>query len=463
MNTKSAKKNYDNLFKHLLRYQKLYLCLLLMVFSVLSTFSSYVQGKPLLVGGESYYHLSSAQGPSLNPLTFLFKLVPDQSAFILPPLMSLGTIVLFYVLAQKIKISDKKIFFTVLFYIFTPAFMFASLTLSSYSAFLLLVLLGVNLMLLEDKNKYLSLIPFLIASCIDTFSALLLLAGILSYFFIVKKSKERFPLILAAAVAVVTIINIVALRTFFFGPFTVQNRAADLISDLGSFSGVGLFTLALAIIGLIASGNKKNIPIMLPALAILITAYLFNTHTVFFLSLAIIILAAAGFVHLMEQDWRLPFLKNTVLLLLILGVSFSAVAYHDRLSEHPPTAIDQKALEWIQRNTDEEAVVLSVPENSYYISYFAQRKPVFSLHHGYKKDYELSKDIFSAFYIDELFPLLEENKVSIIYVSEEMKREFPAQQEFLFLLQNERFKLLYFSGEAEVWSFESSHSIREAK
>jgi len=84
------------------------------------------------------------------------------------------------------------------------------------------------------------------------------------------------------------------------------------------------------------------------------------------------------------------------------------------------------------------------------------RKPVFSLHQDYHQDSQLSQEIFNAFYIDELFPLLEKNEVSIIYVSEDMKRQLPTQQEFLFLLQNERFKLLYFSEEVEVWSFEEA-------
>ena len=357
----------------------------------------------------------------------------------------------------KIGFSEKKIFFTALFFILTPAFIFTSVTLSSYSLFLLLNLLAVNLLLLETKKKYFSLLPFILASWIDTFSALLLLVSLAVYFFVFKKSKERFPLVLGGSMAAVMMLNALVLKSpFFLGPFTIQHKAADMISDLGSYSGVGVFVMLLAIVGIVTCWQKKNILLMLPALAIFIAAYLFNTYTLFFLSLLIIVLAAAGFVDLVEQNWKLPFLRNAVLLLLLLGISFSSVSYLDRLSEYSPTATDQKTLEWIQRNTPEDAVILSAPENSYYISYFAQRKPVFSLHQHYQQDYQLANDIFTAFYIDELFPLLEQNKVSIIYVSEEMKQALPPGQEFLFLLQNERFKLLYFTEEAEVWSFEEA-------
>jgi len=458
MNDQQQKMNPRQYFNHLLHHQKIYLCILLLVLSTAILVLNYLHQKPLLMGGESYYYLSSAPQELLyNPLTLIFKLIPDQLLFLLPPLISLGTMVLFYVLAEKIKISEKNTFFIALFYILTPTFIFTSLTLSSYALYLLLVLGGANLLLLESRKKYFSIIPFLLASCIDTFSAMLLLAGIAGYFFIFKKSRERFPTIIIASVAAMLIVNAVILNTpFFIGPFLIQNRASDLISDLGGFSGVGFFSILLAFIGLIIYWQKKNLPLLISTLVIFIAAYVFNTHTVFFLSLLIVILASAGFEYLLEQNWKISFLRNAVLLLLLLGISFSAVAYHDRLSHYSPTSVDQKALGWIQRNTPKEAVVLSAPENSYYISYFAQRKPVFALHQDYRQQDDLSQRIFTSYYIDNLFPLLDENKVSIIYVSEDMKRKFPAQQEFLFLLQNERFKLLYFTEEAEVWSFEEA-------
>jgi len=458
MNDKNSKQNAHAYFGHLLRYQKIYLCALLILLSALTLFSNHLQEKPFLIGGESYFFLSSAQQElPYHPLTLLFRVIPDQIAFLFPPLLSLGVILLFYSLAGKMNIPEKKAFCMVLFYILTPASIFTSLAVSSYSLFLLLVLLGVNVLLLGSKKKYLALLPFLLASWIDIFSSLLLLIGLAVYFLIVKKSQGRFSIIILISIAAVMVLNAALLNSpFFLGPFTMQDRGADLISDLGSFSGVGVFALLLAIIGLITGWQKNNISIILPALAVFIASYLFNAQTIFFLSLLIVILAAVGFVDLLGQNWRLSSLRNAVLLLLLLGISFSTVAYLGRLSEYSPTALDQKSLEWIKRNTDEEAVVLSAPENSYYVSYFAQRKPAFSLHRRYQQDYRLSQDIFSAFYIDELFPLLEENNISIIYVSEDMKRQLPAQQEFLFLLQNERFKLLYFTEEAEVWSFDEA-------
>ncbi|MEK6809840.1 MAG: hypothetical protein AABY40_04140, partial [Nanoarchaeota archaeon] len=327
MNQKdSPKGNYY--FNKLLRYQRVCLCLLLVILLAIPIFSNYQKEKPLLIGGESYYYLSSAQQElPFHPLTLLFRIIPDPLAYLIPPLLSLGIILLFYLLARRINISEENIFFIVLFYILTPTYIFTSLTLSSYSLFLLLALLGANLLLLETKKKYWALLPLLLASMIDIFSGLLLLTVLTGYFFFSIKSKEHFHKILIISIAVTMVLNALLLKaTFFLGPFAAQHKAADLVSDLGSLGGVGVFTILLAVAGFIASWQKKNLYLLLPGLAVSIAAYLFNTHTTFFFSLFIVVSAAAGFVALLEQDWKLPILRNAVLLLLLLGISFSAVA-----------------------------------------------------------------------------------------------------------------------------------------
>ena len=75
-----------------------------------------------------------------------------------------------------------------------------------------------------------------------------------------------------------------------------------------------------------------------------------------------------------------------------------------RISDYPPSEADINALNWIKDNTLPDAIVLSVPENSYYIQYFALRQPVFSLHDNYRRQTALSATIFSSTYIEELFP-----------------------------------------------------------
>ena len=242
-NKQPLRRNYY--LDHLLRYQKIYLCLLLVILFVIPIHSNYQQQKPLLIGEESYYYLSSAQQDlPYNPFTLLFRVIPDYLAFLVPLLVSVGMVLLFYSLARKINLSEEKVFFIVLFYLLTPAYIFTSLTLSSYSLFLLLVLLGVNLLFLQTKKRYLASFPFLLASTIDIFSGILLLTGLICYFFMVTKSKEYFQKVLLISVGIMVVLSALVLKApFFLGPFMIQNRMTDLISDLGSFSGVGVFAI----------------------------------------------------------------------------------------------------------------------------------------------------------------------------------------------------------------------------
>ena len=79
MNNSQQEKNPRLYLNHLFRYQKIYLCILLLVLSTTPLVLNYLHEKPVLVGGESYYYLSSAQQESpYNPLTLLFKIIPDK-------------------------------------------------------------------------------------------------------------------------------------------------------------------------------------------------------------------------------------------------------------------------------------------------------------------------------------------------------------------------------------------------
>lgn len=449
-------KTEEPFFLHVLRHQKKYLSLLLLLIIAIPFLSNAYGDKPLLIGGESYYYLSSAQQGSYNhPLTVLAAVIPDSVLFLLPPIISLITLFLFFHLAKKLALSETMAFYIGFFLILSPAFIFNSITLSSSAFFVFLLLLGFSLLLQDNKKRYVSLLPLMIAAFLDLFSSAVLLMVLASYFVLARKMKEPFSILTTGVIAAL----LAAGKLFFnlpiiLGPFHIQKIISDLVSDLGGLSGVGFFTLLLAIIGIIVLWKKKIFLLSLPLLALFIAAYLLNTHTIFFLSIFIACYAAAGFAALAEQQWTMPFLRKATLFLLILGTAFSAVAYLDQVSEFSPSSFDKEFLAWMERNTQKEAKVLSAPENSYYIRYFARRQPVLSLHQdNYRQQLNLSQQIFSSLYVQDLFPLLEADNVSIIYVTKEMEEKLPEDRGFIFLLQNERFKLLRSSGNAGIWLF----------
>ena len=147
-----------------------------------------------------------------------------------------------------------------------------------------------------------------------------------------------------------------------------------------------------------------------------------------------------------ERTWILKKLKQYTFLLILLGLLFSTITYLDRISsELGPTESDQQALFWIKENVG-DVVVFSDPDNSYVIRYLANKQAVDYPH----QRLDLQKQGSDEIYIRQFFPFLEENKVRILFISEQMQEE---ELGFIFLLRNERFKLVHSSGNAEVWSF----------
>ena len=440
---------------HLLSHQRKYLSLLLLIIITMPLLLRSAAQQPLLTGGETYYLLTAAQqGSSYNPLAVLASVIPDAGIFLLSPLLSITTLLLFFHLAKKLELSETTTFLIALFAILSPAFIFSSTTLSSTLGFLFLTLSGFSLLVQENKTKYLSIFPFIIATFFDFYSTALLIILLVSYFVFTKKIRDIFSVLILVIVSALLVTNKLLLKLpIILGPFHIQKIVPDLISDFGGVSGIGLFAFLLAFIGIIVTGKKKIFLWSLPLTVLFIVAFLLNTNTILFISILIICYAAAGLKILYEQHWMLPLLKKATIFLLILGIGFSAVAYLDRLSDYSPSATDQATLNKI-KSTQKNGAILSAPENSYYIQYFTGEKTVFNLHQGeYRKEQELAQKIFMATYIEDLFPLLEDNNVSLIYLSSKMKENLPPNQGLIFLLQNERFKLLYSSENTEVWSF----------
>ena len=446
-----------NNFTHFIKHQKKYITLImLIIFSVL-IISNFVADKPVISGSESYYYLSSLHGTSYNPLVNLIRFIPENLIFLIPLFIGIFSVLMIFNLSKHI-LDKETSFFFILFLVLTPAFIFSFVTLYSYGLFLLLTLLGFFLIYKNDKKlRYLSLLPFILATLFDTLSALVLLILQLTYLYNNKNKnyKDQLPFYAVILTVILLIFNQLVLEIpLILGPFHKQILFTDLISDLGGSSGLGLFITILALIGLIDVVRRKDFKILY-LLPILIIAYFFNTNVIFFIGIITSLLASFGFIRLIGRNWNLLSLKKFTAIILILGILFSTLAYMNRLPGYQPLKEDREVLSWIMENTPEDSVILSSPENTYLIKYFAGRDPLSVFDHGSIKDRnQLSEKIFSSLYIRDLFPLLEDNNVDFIYINRNMKKELPKDQGFLFLLKNERFKLIYSSGDSEVWVFE---------
>ena len=449
LNLNKKKQEDIDWFTHILKFQKTYLLLLLLITISFPLISNLYDDGPSIKGSESYYHLSlSKDNINVNPLSLLVKVIPFDLVRFLPIILIIGLFFLFHYLSEIIDLSKKFTFFFSMLMILSAGFIYSSIILSSYLLFILLVTIG--FILLVKNHKIISIIPLILASLFDVFSSIILLT-LLTIFLLQNKKKERtFPLILIALVFITTMIGFFFLaEPLTIGPFHQQSLTSDLISDFGGLSGISFFTLFLTIGGLGLTWKKKRLSPLYSLVPIVIFGYLANTNTIFYLTLACCFFAAIALVSLYEREWSIQNLKKFTFLLVILGILFSTFTFVERTFDLPPTLEDQEVLEKIKIDTTNKDVILSSADNTFFIKYFAQRKSF----PNYQNNAEITSDLFEISYINELFPILDENNVTYLFINEKMKQDLPEGQGILFLIKNERFKWSHSSKETEAWVF----------
>ena len=472
MTTKKTKKNElkkyhllstrNKCLAHLLNHQNKYFTLLLTTIFLITYASNYLKQNLAIFGAESYYHLASTKGLTEGTILIkqLYSFVPEQIYFLVPLVLSFISIYFFTNLTKKINLPKKFTFVYLLLLLITPTFIFTLTTISAYGLYLVLILSGFLLLTTAKQTKnmligYFSLVPFILATTFDLLSSLFMIGLLFTYLY-VNKTKQNKNIFLVTIIA--TVIGWATFQIpFVMGPFiekTKQTLLPNLISDLGGLNGISFFMLLLTFIGVAITWKRKNFYLTYLFLPLVTTAYIYNVQAIFHLTLITIFFASFGLIKLFEQQWTLKELKKITFFILCLGLLFSTITYLDRIDEIGPTNIDAEMLIWIKENVPENKIVFTSPSESYYVNYFAERNTFYSPHQESKQLTSDTETILDSTYTKTTFPLLQENNVSLIYLTEEMNLKLPQNEGLLFLLKNERFKIVHSQNKYQVWMYE---------
>ncbi len=459
-------------FQHLIRHQETYLPLIAAALLLISYGIRLVNGHPLLMGAESYFYLLSYAFLQYLPLWLLALL----SA-------AMGTASVWLLLRcckstfHMNALSSPLFSFTYgILVIASPVFLWTFSTLSGFSVLVFSMLLGWYCLLQKRRGFHIvALLLFTPVAFIDLYSVLLLLCFMIFLYFsssskraeepiapiipwqqIRKKPYRTQPYFVAALYAALLFIAGIFLhKPFIAGPFAGENILLDMLADVGGAPGASVFLLLLGIIGISIAWKKKEFYAWYIFLAVTLAAYLYRPLAFFPLMLFLSLFAAQSVIKLFRRPWTLPLVKNITFLLLCLGLLFSTLSYLDRVAELPPTKWDHAAMVFMEKKTPSGSAgsVLAEPEQAYYIKYLASGEPFYQPHTRDKERQQLLREMYNATYITGLFPPLEQQNISIVYVTPSLKESLPAEYGFLFLLQNERFKLLWEKGDYQVWVF----------
>jgi hypothetical protein len=457
-------------------------------------------GYPLLYGQESYAHLSSIQNVQEGITSFwqlhvfemflylLLTFIPQSVLFLIAPILGIGSILLFIQLTKSNEFDTLNATYWGILMCITPAFIFTVTTLSIYSFILFLALLG--FILLQSKNKTIKLlfIPlFAIIGASEIISSILLLIILFIFLFskketIVEKTtnkttiwqkimstilqKKNTPITLGIISIMIGILYSYITHTLRLVAFTIstQDILRDGISDFGAISGISIFIFILAITGLFYVYKQRKI--LYISVIILIPVYLFNTHSIFLLSILLCYAAAHALARLTKRKWQINDLKTITLFILALGIIFSSITFVERASIYSPSFETLEIFEWLENyETSSNTTVLTLAQNTYFVTYatsfsafdhslfFPNKNNIYDQSIIEIETKNVGSEIFSLAYQHLLFPILDEYNVKYIHIDPITKTLLTKDQGIRFLLRNENFKMIHTSENHEIWEY----------
>ncbi len=355
----------------------------------------YLSVGPLLVGDEPYRHAWVAQylresglgkvstgvandSPEMPSAYDLLLFVSSAalgiplSNILIPMLLSLISLYLFWRLLGRFGFSDRASLFAMVLFCASPFFLFSSLT--GDDGILLMAIQLLFFVLFIDHSAF-SFIGAICCSVLATTFGIAHLLLDLVYAIVVCqvqcKGDHKFLIYLLGTLLVVGS----TLPFFGFEPKSLligSRPDLSIVSDFGSPLGVSVFVVLLGFFGMMVLFNRERFAAT--AVVLLCLSALFTSQLIVYFSIALIFCAALFLDYLWKRDWAIPQLRNITLLLLVCGLIFSSVSFGVRWANSAPDKDMVAALVALSTYSDKDSVVFSGVGDGIYISSIASRK-----------------------------------------------------------------------------------------
>ena len=451
----------------------------LILFSIVPA-ARFISSKPLLAGDTPYYHLRIAESikeegiPEFDPLVdrpyqpnlyhLLLALQPALLSLILPILSGLFSVIIFYLILDKLNISQLNRSSIMITLVLSPLFISVFTFSNEFSLILLLILLGFYCFIKGKHNFIFALAISALMPFFGTLPLLILLSSFLIYSLNYQKNFKYFYIILGSSALVYSAYQIPFLLTYGFPHKTSlisSNILANLISDLGAKYGFGIFNIILASVGFYRLWRIKKQITAYSLLALLVIFAFYAPTAYIYLTFISAIFAGFGLSSIIKMRWKIDLIKTLTIILIICGLFFSTLSYINRTANSLPDKDVIKSMEWIKENTPSNSVILSHYSKGNWITAIADRKVVLDSQADYIKNIkERSLDVNTTFYSRNLVTtekLLSKYNVHYLWIDSKMRsgQVWSKEQEgILFLFRNsEKFKKVYSKDSIEVWEY----------
>jgi len=443
----------------------------------------FLTDKPILPGAAPYYHLRMAEYikengiPNqdalisrpylLQPYHLMMALTGNftniyLSSIVIPIICGLASLLLFYFILKQLKINSFDISAILFVLILSPLFIFLFSISNQYSPIIFLILLGFYLFI---KDKYYFIPAFALFAIMPFFGILpsTISAALLLVYSINNKHKlKQFYTILSAMIILILAYQLPFI--FYYGipqktEFIQSNILTNLISDLGSDIGFGIFNILLSFVGLYSVWKiKKQITAYILLLILLLFSFYIPQINIY-LTFILAIFVGIGFSSIINMKWKIDMIRILTIILIICGLLFSTLSYANRMLNELPDKETIQSLEWLEENSATTNVVFSHYTKGDWIETISKRQVILDSQTDYIQNLDAkfndSNAIFYSRNLKNTKSILGNYSIKYIWIDPSMKQGqvwTKEEQGLLFLLRNnETFRNVYSKDGIEIW------------
>ena len=383
-----------------------------------------------LSGKEAYYHIQ--QGTVAIIISFLNNYINTDVillAKIVPIILGISSMLLFYVLLRKFKFSYDIVIISTLILIISPSFIYLFGTLNDHSFTSFIFLLA--LYLLITKKEFLGIAVLYLVPFFSINSTLLMLLLILVY----SLKNQRFRLFLGALPSLILL---------YFSPTKILPcYGSSIISDFGGHYGLGMFVVLLSLFGLKYLWKKKYTYIFVYIVIIILCIFSsFDIRNLSYLNFILVGLAALGLVDLMRIEWRSSMIKKLSIFIMINGLIFSGLSYITLVSFDLPNKGILDMMDYIK--TIPDGKVFSQSSREPWIEYSG-------------KIFVADENLFYTKDLEQAMVVINAKNIKYLWIDKEMEEKIWTEEEqgLQFLLEySKKFKKNKINYYVTLWEVE---------
>jgi len=281
----------------------------------------------------------SSTSTIITPLHWVLALL-NQDQFSLSHqlgglIQSVLLLILLNMTLQRFAVSYGIRCMSLLFFAITPQMVTSVLSVTPESISLVIALLC--FLLLSSRYPLIGILPLILLGFFGIVAVIYVLLLLLIYHRLIKKRTVSVIITLFVTIATSLLVTLPNLREIISNGCKIFNYQ-PFITDLGTAVGISIFSLILALYGLgLGWQSKKRYYVGYISFAFLLLITVFFPTQYVFLGPAIALLSSVVFNYFSERHWAIPDIRGITLLLVILGVSFSTVAFITDYSDRGPS------------------------------------------------------------------------------------------------------------------------------